>query len=160
MTASWPRLLQSFFTQYLAVERGLAENTLLSYRDVLKLLIDYLCDTLHKAPDEIQIEDLTQKRTLDFLDHGEQVRAWTPSTRNQRRAAIRTFWRYVAREHPELALQAMQVRSIGPKKTAPKPPEYRLAGVAGHGGPWKRMKCKSSWTPSIRFNLWECETTP
>ncbi len=135
MTASWPRLLQSFFTQYLAVERGLAENTLLSYRDVLKLLIDYLCDTLHKAPDEIQIEDLTQKRTLDFLDHGEQVRAWTPSTRNQRRAAIRTFWRYVAREHPELALQAMQVRSIGPKKTAPKPPEYRLAGGASHSGP-------------------------
>ena len=41
-----------------------------------------------------------------------------------RRAAIRTFWRYVAREHPELALQAMQVRSIGQKKTTPKPAEY------------------------------------
>jgi len=124
MTASLPCLLQSFFLQYLPVERGLAENTILSYRDVLKLLIDYLCETLHKAPDEIQIEHLSQKHTLDFLDHGEQVRGWTPRTRNQRLAAIRTFWRYVARAHPELALQAMQVRSIGQKKTTPKPAEY------------------------------------
>ena len=124
MNSSVPALLQAFFHQYLAVERGLAENSILSYRDTFKLLIRYLCDKLHKAPDQIQIEDLSQHQTLDFLKHGEQVRGWTARTRNQRLAAIRSFWRYVAREHPNLALQAMQVRSIGQKKTQPKPPDY------------------------------------
>ena len=124
MTTSLPALLQAFFQQYLAVERGLAENTILSYRDTFKLLIRYLCDQLHQAPDQLQIEDLNQHQILDFLNHGEQVRGWTANTRNQRLSAIRSFWRYVAREHPNLALQAMQVRSIGQKKTEPKPPDY------------------------------------
>ena len=124
MKSSVPALLQAFFHQHLAVERGLPENTIVSYSDAFKLLIRYLCDILHKAPDQIQIEDLSQRRTLDFLDHGEKERSWSASTRNQRLAAIRSFWRYVAREHPELALQALQVRSIAQKKTEPKPPEY------------------------------------
>ena len=83
MNPSVPALLEAFFNQHLAVERGLPENTIVSYTDAFRLLIRYRCDTLHKPADQLQIEDLSQRHTLDFLDHGEKVRNWTPSTRNR-----------------------------------------------------------------------------
>ena len=123
MTSSLPALLQAFFHQYLLTERGLAENTIVSYRDALKLLLRYLSERLHKSPDDLDLHDITQQSVLDFLDHGETVRGWTAKSRNQRLSGIRCFWRYIARERPDLMLQAQQIRSIGYKKTEHRPPD-------------------------------------
>lgn len=42
-----PEHVCALLEHYLAVERGLAQNTICSYRDALKRLLRYLCEKLH-----------------------------------------------------------------------------------------------------------------
>jgi len=119
-----PAVLCAFFNQYLKVERGLSPNTVLAYRDTIKLLLRYVAKQLGKSEDDLRIEEIEQKRVLDFLEHGEKERGWKPSTRNQRLAATKTFFRFIAREHPDLMLHADTIRSIANKNAEAKPPEH------------------------------------
>ena len=124
MKHSLAAILGVFFHQHLEVECGRPENTILSYRDAIKLLLQFLAEALNRAVDDLQIEDLEQAQVLAFLEHGERQRGWSLSTRNQRLAAIKAFFRFVAREHPDLILQAQAIRDIATKATQSKPPEY------------------------------------
>jgi site-specific recombinase XerD len=116
--------MNPFFNQYLAVEKGLAENTILAYRDTLKLLFCFAADTLKKSVDDLHLEDIDEKRILAFLDHGESERDWTARTRNARLAGVRSYFRFIAREHPALMLQCQQIRAIPNKRTSHKVIEH------------------------------------
>jgi len=83
--------MKRFFSHYLPVQRGLAANTVLAYRDALKLLLCYAADTRKKCVEELSVEDLGAPLVLAFLDHLETVRECCVKTRNARLAAIRTF---------------------------------------------------------------------
>jgi site-specific recombinase XerD len=50
--------MKPFFSHYLPVQKGLAANTMLAYRDAIKLLLCYAADTLHKSVDELSVEDI------------------------------------------------------------------------------------------------------
>ena len=117
MTPTLPRLLQRFFSHYLPVQKGLATNTVLAYRDAMKLLLCYAADRLKKGVDKLIVEDLDEPLVLAFLDHLEQARGCTPRTRNGRLAAIRAFFAFTAREEPALLIQAQIVRTIPLKRT-------------------------------------------
>jgi len=98
--------LQRFLGYYLPINRGLAVNTILAYRDTLKLLLCYAADRLKKPVDKLIVEDLDEPLVLAFLDHLEKERGCTPRTRNIRLAAIRTFFGFTGREEPTLLAQA------------------------------------------------------
>ena len=117
-------LLKRFFSHYLPVQRALSPQTILAYRDALKLLLGYAADTLATTVDALPIEALTHTLVLAFLDHLEQVRGCSPRTRNARLAAIRTFFAFVAREEPSLAQQCQQVRAIPLKRVQCEPVAY------------------------------------
>ena len=124
MTHAIAPLLKRFFSHYLPVHRGLSENTILTYRDAIKLLLCHAADTLSQSVDSLTVEGIGEKTVLDFLDALEKDRGCTPRTRNARLAAIRSLFAFIAREEPELVLHCQQIRTIPLKRTQHKMVEY------------------------------------
>lgn len=122
MNPSFSRLITSFFASYLANERGASQNTIAAYSDTLRLFIKHLCKQHNKPPEKLSMQMLTPETALDFLDHLERDRNNSQSTRNQRLAAIKSFFHYAAREDPELMLPNECIQAIRSKKTDHKPP--------------------------------------
>jgi len=122
MNPSLSHLITRFFTTYLANERGASQNTIAAYSDTLRLLIKHLCKEHGRQPEELSPEMLGPEAILDFLDHLERDRKNSPSTRNQRLAAIKSFLHYATRENPELMLPNERIQAIRSKKTDHKPP--------------------------------------
>ncbi len=115
-------LITHFFRSYLTHERGVSQNTIESYSDTLRILITHQCKKRNKHPEELEIQMLDTEAILDFLDDLERTRGNGASTRNQRLAAIKSFFHYAARENPELMLSNERIQAIRSKKTDHKPP--------------------------------------
>ena len=93
-------LLSTFFLRYLAVERGVSPHTSTSYRDAIKLLLQFSATRCKRSVDQLVIEDLNAPVVLDFLSHLETSRTNTVRTRNARLAAVQTLFRYIAGQQP------------------------------------------------------------
>jgi integrase/recombinase XerD len=124
MTHLLANFMKRFFSHDLPIQKGLATNTLLAYRDTIKLLVCFAADTLRKSADELSVEEIDENLVLAFLDHLENVRSCTSRTRNARVAAIRVFFGFIAREEPVLLLQCQRIRAIPLKRTEHKTVEY------------------------------------
>jgi len=110
-------LVHRFLLDYLPQQKGLCASTIRSYRDTLRLfLVSVAADTKHGVS-TLQLEQLTFERVLDFLSNLEQVRHNSVSTRNQRLAALHTFFEYVGRQLPEMLHVCEQVAAIPIKRT-------------------------------------------
>lgn len=109
-------LLSTFFLRYLAVERGVSPHTTASYRDSIKLLLQFAAKRCGRSVDQLAIEDLTGPLVLDFLANLESSRGNTARTRNARLAAVQTFFRYVMGREPALAILCSPVLAIPAKK--------------------------------------------
>jgi integrase/recombinase XerD len=120
MTFSY--IVTAFFTAHLASERGLAANTIASYSDAMRLLINFACERFGLKPEALQLERLDRELIIDFLDHLESDRGNAVSTRNQRLAAIKTFFHFLASKVPELLQINATVQAIREKETAHRPP--------------------------------------
>ena len=116
--------IKRFFSHYLPVQKGLAENTILAYRDAIKLLLCYGADTLHKNLEELCVENIDESLVLEFLDHLENKRGCSARTRNARLAAIRAFFSFIARQEPSLILHCQRIRTIPIKRTQHKTVGY------------------------------------
>lgn len=112
--------LQAFFTDRLARQLQASPRTIASYRDTFRLLVTFVQRETGTAPSRLDVEDLSAKVILAFLDHLEVERRNTPRTRNARLGAIRSFLRYAALRHPEHAETIRQVLAI-PQKRFGKP---------------------------------------
>jgi integrase/recombinase XerD len=110
-------LIQSFFTQHLLINKRVSPQTVASYRDTLKLFLQYLKEQTGKEPVVMRVSDLDVPAVLSFLDHLEHARHNSPQSRNVRLAAIRTFFRWVALRDPEQVGLATRVLSIPCKRT-------------------------------------------
>jgi len=115
-------LITHFFRSYLTHEIGVSQNTIESYSDTLRILIIHQCKEHKKNPEELDIQQLDTDAILGFLDYLERDRGNGESTRNQRLAAIKSFYHYAARENPELMLSNERIQAIRSKKTDHKPP--------------------------------------
>lgn len=124
MTHLLANYMKRFFSHYLPLQKGLATNTILAYRDAVKLLLCFVADTLGGSVDKIKIEDITEKTVIAFLDYVEQKRKCSPRTRNARLAAIRSLFNFIAREEPELLQQCQRIRAIPLKRTQHQPVGY------------------------------------
>jgi integrase/recombinase XerD len=109
--------LQTYFTDRLIRERRVSPHTIRSYRDTIRLLVGFAAPRAGAAASKLTFTDLDSKTISAFLDHLEQDRGCTPSTRNARLAAIRSFYRYAALEHPEHAATIERVLAIPLKRT-------------------------------------------
>ena len=124
MIPTLANFIKRFFSHYLPTQKGLAVNTIMAYRDAIKLLLGYASDTLNKNVEQLGVEDINESLVLDFLDHVENTRGCSPRTRNARLAAIRALFGFMAREEPTLLLHAQTIRTIPLKRTEHKTVDY------------------------------------
>ena len=79
--------LTRFFQEYLMSERNLSQNTILSYRDALKLFLLFMQSQTRKSCTNLSLHDITPKCILQFLNFLEQQRGNSIRSRNHRQAA-------------------------------------------------------------------------
>jgi len=124
MSAGIPLLgaiLASFFNDHLKLQRGLRPNSITSYADAMRLLLQFAAATFKKKVTQLGLDDLDADVVSRFLNSLEESRGNAAQSRNQRLAALRTFFEYVGQRFPERLGQAQKVAAI-PRKRA-QPPE-------------------------------------
>lgn len=124
IAATFPALLQGFFTDRLVRQMRASPNTIAGYRDSFRLLLRYAVDRLRKSPSKLTIEDIDAAFVIDFLDYVEKGRQNTARTRNTRLAAVRSFFRYVAMNEPACALHCQRILAIPAKRHQKKAIEF------------------------------------
>ena len=124
ISASFPSLLQSFFTDRLLRQRQASPHTIAGYRDSFRLLLKFAKERLHKSPSQLQIEDLDASFVGLFLDHLESTRQNSARTRNARLGAIHSFFRYVALEEPAHALHCQRILAVPNKRHERRPIDF------------------------------------
>lgn len=122
MKITFSYLVTTFFTAHLSAELGLSPNTVASYSDCMRLLINHLCERLKVDPEAIDIQMITPERVLGFLDCLQDERGNANTTRNQRLAAIKSFFHFLARSVPELMHANETIQAIKLKSTEQRPP--------------------------------------
>jgi site-specific recombinase XerD len=109
-------LVQAFFTDHLIRQRRASPQTVASYRDTFRVLIQHLSRTTGRKPSDLTLEDMQAKAILQFLDSIEKDRGNSIQTRNARLAAIRSFFRLVTLRDPDHIDLAAQVLAIPVKR--------------------------------------------
>lgn len=108
-----------FFKDYLPHLKGVSKNTILSYRDTFTLLLLYLKENKKMNVDDIKIDSINNEVICDFLLYLENVRNNSILTRNQRLAAIHSFYNFI--KFKELAYNELFTKILHiPFKKAPK----------------------------------------
>jgi site-specific recombinase XerD len=118
------RALREFFATHLPRVRGFSHHTVLSYRDSFALLLRFAAQYHGRPVVALNFEHLGPSEIIAFLEHIEDQRRNTASTRNIRLAAIHAFFRYAAESHPDCLEQCQRVLAIPFKRSTPRPIEY------------------------------------
>lgn len=109
--------MQSFFTERLLGQLQASPNTVGSYRDTLRLLLDFAQHRTGKTPSKLALDDLDAVLIGAFLEHLEVERHNSVRTRNTRLAAVHSLFAYAALRHPEHAALIQRVLAIPAKRT-------------------------------------------
>ena len=112
------RHVAGFLSQYLPGQRNLSTNTISSYRDAFKLFLIYCGSETILKIEKIRISDITPELLSADLAWIEHDRGCGIATRNQRLAAFKSFFHYVAAMEPEHLLRCQQILGIPMKKCA------------------------------------------
>ncbi len=112
------RYLTEFLTTYLSGQKNVSKNTILTYRDTFKLLLRFCQERRNIPPERITVATLDNRLVVDFLNWLETDRKCGISTRNQRLAAIHSFFRYIQGEEPSGIYHYQKIISIPSKKAA------------------------------------------
>lgn len=122
-TSTLALALQGFFTDYLPRQRALSPHTLQSYRDSLKLLLQFAAGK-KGDPSQLTVEHLNVERITAFLQNLETSRHNKVSTRNVRLSAIHSFFRYLGGQCPEHLERTQRILSIPFKRTGTRQIEH------------------------------------
>lgn len=116
--------LRAFFGDHLPTLRGVSPHTIRSSRDSVALLLRFLASTTGRPVATLDVPDLTVERVVAFLQHLEQQRRVTATTRNVRLAAIHAFARFLAAQEPTCLAQAQRLLGIPFKRARSRPITY------------------------------------
>jgi integrase/recombinase XerD len=107
----------AFLQERLPVDLGASENTLATYAHAFRLLFGFASRRRRVSPSDLQVEHLDAPLVLAFLEHLERDRGNSPSSRNARLAAIKSFMRFIEHRVPSALEQVGRVLAIPAKKT-------------------------------------------
>jgi integrase/recombinase XerD len=110
--------LTEFLSVYLPRQKNASRNTISSYRDTFKLLIRYCQKQRGILVEKLNMSLLTHGMIVDFLEWLEKDRKCSIATRNQRLAAIHSFFRYAQYEEPAGILHFQKVIALPVKKAS------------------------------------------
>lgn len=110
--------MTNFLSRYLPAQRNLSPNTIASYRDAFKLFLVFCESDRRLKADRLRLADITTDLLNGYLSWLEQVRKCGISTRNQRLAAFKSFFHYVAAMEPAHLLNCQRILGLPMKKYA------------------------------------------
>ena len=112
-------ILHGYFINHLIAVKGLRPGSVRSYRDTIRLLLVFVAAQKRCRITRLTLDDLTCERVTAFLRHLEEERGNHIRTRNQRLAALHSFFEYIAARTPEMLAICQQVAAIPMKRVAP-----------------------------------------
>ena len=113
-------LLQRFFAEHLVHHKRVSLQTVASYRDTFRLLLEFVQKQRHIEPSALRVTDLDVPVILGFLDYLESERKNSVRSRNLRLAAIRSFSRLMALREPAHVDLAARILAIPVKRSERK----------------------------------------
>lgn len=116
--------ITKFFLEYLPSIKGVSKNTTLSYRDTFVLLLEYLKSKKKININKLSFDNIDESLIEEFLNYLEIERKNSISTRNQRLAAIHSFYRYLQRRELSCFDLCSRILSIPNKKAPTKTLSY------------------------------------
>jgi site-specific recombinase XerD len=120
MATDFAVVLRRFLTAHLAGLRGCSPNTVISYRDTFKLLIIFFRDDKSIPPEKLALDLIDADAITDFLNWLQTSRHNSVSTRNQRLAAISSFYRWMQAQDPARMACRQDILAIpAEKRTQP-----------------------------------------
>jgi integrase/recombinase XerD len=109
--------ISAFLRERLPREQGASPQTCATYAYAFKLLFQYASARFQVPPSQLGLEQLDAALVLSFLDWLETTRGNSPSTRNARLVAIKSFMAFLEYSLPACLEQSRQIQAIPPKKT-------------------------------------------
>jgi integrase/recombinase XerD len=116
MATDFAVFLHRFLTSHLAGLRGCSPATIASYRDAFKLLIAFFRDDRSIPPGKLTLDLIDAAAIAGFLNWLEASRHNSISTRNQRLAAISSFFRWLQSQDPARMASCQDILAIPAKK--------------------------------------------
>jgi site-specific recombinase XerD len=109
-------LLERFFTQRLMQQRQASPHTISSYRDTFRQVLKFTEQRLHKAPSQLNFQEIDAPLVTAFLDHLEKHQGVSIRSRNLRLTALHSFFRFAAFEAPAYSAQIQRVLAVPSKR--------------------------------------------
>ena len=119
-----PVYLQRFFTERLASQLQASSHTVASYRDTFRLLLAYTSKHLGHAPTDLQVADIDAELVGRFLSFVETTRGNSARSCNTRLSAIRSFFKYVAINEPQLLHHCQKILAMPSKRYEKRTIDY------------------------------------
>lgn len=112
-------ILQSFLIDYLPVQRGFLPSSVKSYRDVLRLYLQFASKRAKCKITRLELRHFDRESITAFLRWLETDRSNSIRTRNHRLAILHTFCEYIASRVPEYVCEAQRIATIQVKRCHP-----------------------------------------
>ncbi len=112
-------LVRNFLTIYLPVQRNISENTVVNYRISLNQLFEFISNQRHISYMSVTFEMINKETVNAFLDYLTEVKKFSPSTRNNRLAAIKSFLVYASGINPEYVSIIGEISAIKTQRDDP-----------------------------------------
>jgi site-specific recombinase XerD len=116
ISLSLAALLERFFTQRLMQQRQASPHTISSYRDTFRQFLKFTEQRLHKAPSQLNFQEIDAPLIMAFLEHLEMQQSVSIRSRNLRLTALHSFFRFAAFEAPAHSAQIQRVLAIPSKR--------------------------------------------
>jgi len=120
MNNRFSKLVQKFLTSYIVDELNYSDNTKKSYTTTFRILLKFIEKEKNIKSNKIEIEFITKEVIIQFLDWLETYRNVSISTRNQRLACIKSFYKYVQSNEIDLFDTCSSILGIKNKKVPNK----------------------------------------
>ena len=124
MNKNLSEYLSLYFNNYLILQRNISDNTLSSYKYTFKLLFNYMINERNIKIKNISFNTISKELIKDFLNYLENHRNCSIGSRNQRLAAIKSFYNYIAIDNVTNFNNVQEILNIRFKKTSSKEMDY------------------------------------
>lgn len=95
------KYLSTYFLQFIPSRMNYSDNTIKAYRDTFTIFLKYYTEVLHLKPEKLSITDINKDLIENFLSWLVDEKDCSFNTRNQRLAALQSFFRFLQIEAPE-----------------------------------------------------------
>lgn len=116
-------LVRSWLTIHLPRARRLSPHTIRSYKTALNTLLDYFRQTRHLDLAEVSFDAIDHTTIAGFSTWLLETKQISPSSANQRLAAIKSFLGYCAGEDPSLVAIWLDIKRVRPVRAPARVPD-------------------------------------